>query len=112
MVCFMESLAESETTLDTTEVSKDSIFFNMLVMTENSWSSFEFCVEKTVVVARRRRRWLAASRIRNNLGYNRSIQGLDLLQHVSNDGEFMVELRVLRREDGGCSSTEKTVAGS
>ena len=49
MVCFMESLAESERTLDTTEVSKGSIFFNMLAMMENLWSSFEFHVEKTVV---------------------------------------------------------------
>ena len=48
MVCFMESLAESETALDTTEVSKGLIFFNMLAMTENPWSSFEFHVEKTV----------------------------------------------------------------
>ena len=45
MVCFMESLAESETALDTTEVSKGSIFFNMLAMTENPRSSFEFRVE-------------------------------------------------------------------
>ena len=29
-------------------VSKGLIFFNMLAMTENPWSSFEFHVEKTV----------------------------------------------------------------
>ena len=44
----MESLAESETALDTIEVSKGSIFFNMLAMTENPRLSFEFHIEKTV----------------------------------------------------------------
>lgn len=35
----MESLAESETPLEITEVSNGSIFFNMLAMTENSRSN-------------------------------------------------------------------------
>jgi hypothetical protein len=47
MVCFMESLAESETALDITEVSKGSIRFSMFAMTENPRSSPEFRVDET-----------------------------------------------------------------
>ncbi|KAJ4826446.1 hypothetical protein Tsubulata_013638 [Turnera subulata] len=40
MVCFMESLAESDTPWDITELSSGSIRFSMFAITENSQSSF------------------------------------------------------------------------
>ena len=45
MVCFIESLAESETPLEITELSRGSIFFNMLAITENPRSNVDFLVE-------------------------------------------------------------------
>lgn len=46
IVCFMESLAESETPLDMREVSRGSICLSMVATTENSlWKKPAFLVE-------------------------------------------------------------------
>lgn len=45
MVCFMESLAESETPLEITELSKGSIRRSMFAITENPRSRPDFRVE-------------------------------------------------------------------
>lgn len=45
MVCFIESLAKSETPLEITVVSRGSIRLSMLAITENSLSKPVFCVE-------------------------------------------------------------------
>lgn len=45
MVCFMESLAESETPLEMREASSGSIRFSILAMTENSRLNPDFLVE-------------------------------------------------------------------
>lgn len=45
MVCFMESLAESETPLEMTELSRGSTLFSMLAITENPRSKDDLRVE-------------------------------------------------------------------
>lgn len=45
MVCFIESLAESDTPLEMTEVSSGSIRLSMLAITENSRLNPDFLVE-------------------------------------------------------------------
>lgn len=45
MVCLMESLAESETPLEITDVSRGSIRLSMFAMTVNPRSKVDFLVE-------------------------------------------------------------------
>lgn len=45
MVCFIESLAESDTPLDMAEASSGSILLSMLAITENSRLNPDFLVE-------------------------------------------------------------------